>query len=169
LGRRAPEARCGDRFTVPRKAVTREYPVYCPDVLGSAWGCKAHLLAPSRLLDPVLRLLGYTTEVQTAVAQRGGEGEAHVASAARVRDTRAQDGAVRFALHYDAGYAAYTTVMPIARPAQVTVDGTVLPEAADSSAEGWQHSPELRCLTLRLAFGREPRRVRVQPAGDPWR
>ncbi len=129
--------------------------------------CVGCMLSPSGILSNTLRILGLPVGVSTEVV-RDHDKPMCINSGGSISGARIQKGILQFALRYDPGYTASTTLMPIAEPTRVEVDGVELPARADPIAapEGWSYQRELGCVTLKLAFGTSPRQVRVVKA-DP--
>lgn len=122
-------------------------------------GC---MLAPGRILGNVLDLMGVPTGVRTEIVRTGGKRIA-INSAGPVADARMANSALEFKLSYDPGQTAYTTVMPVAEPVQVEVDGVELPMRPDpiDLPQGWSYRKDLGCVTLKLAYDKAPRTVRI--------
>jgi len=74
-----------------------------------------------------------------------------------------KDHVLQCELRYDSGHTAHSVIMPIAEPAQVEVDGAELAKHADlgAIAEGWAYDENLGCVTVKLSFGADARRLRV--------
>jgi hypothetical protein len=122
-------------------------------------GC---MLAPGRILGNVLDLMGAHTGVTTEIVRSEGKRIA-IDSAGAVADARLSNSVLEFKLTYDPGHTAYTTVMPVAEPVQVEVDGVELPMRPDpiDLPQGWSYRKDLGCVTLKLAYDKGPRTVRI--------
>jgi hypothetical protein len=124
--------------------------------------CVGCMLTPAGIVDNVLALLAVPNGVQTAIVRLGGPPVA-INSAALIGEPRLAAAALQFTLRYDAGFSAYSAVMPLAEPERVEVDGAELARQRSlvNAAEGWSYEPQVGCVTLKLAFGAEPRTVRL--------
>jgi hypothetical protein len=127
--------------------------------------CVGCMLAPGRIMTNALDLLGAPVGVDTEVVRDGGK-RISINSAPRVSDAKLDRGVLSFGLRYDAGHTAYTTVMAIAEPTQIEVDGVELakrPGAIDTP-EGWSYRADIGCVTLKLQYGQAVRTVRITRA-----
>lgn len=127
--------------------------------------CVGCMLSPGGILNNVLDLLGAPHGVQTQIV---GDKDKRLVinSAPLISAAKLQDGILQFSLAYDAGCTAYTTVLPLAEPVQVEVDGTELTQRPTLTdlPEAWAYDPALGCLTLKLRYGQGPREVRITKA-----
>jgi len=101
---------------------------------------------------------GYRTEVL-----RTGEERICITAAPLIGKAELKDHVLQCELRYDSGHTAHSVIMPIAEPAQVEVDGAELAKHADlgAIAEGWAYDENLGCVTVKLSFGADARRLRV--------
>jgi hypothetical protein len=123
--------------------------------------CVGCMLAPGGILDNVLELMGAPAGMRTEVVHDGGK-PICINAAPIIADAALTGGTLSFGLRYDHDNAAYAAVMPLAEPAGVEVDGTALPRLDGPTAnEGWSYREGVGCLTLKLQFGQDVRKVRI--------
>lgn len=128
--------------------------------------CTVCMLSPGGILSTVFSLTGVPDGYRTEVV-RAGESRVCITAAPLISEVGFKDNILQFSLRYDAGQTAYAAIMPIAEPVQVEVGSAELVKRAELSedAEGWSYDPALKCLTLKLRFAADARRVRVIGAG----
>ncbi len=124
--------------------------------------CVGCMLSPGGILNNVMELVGAPGGMRTETVLDAGK-PICITAAPVVSDAKLDEGALRFALRYDAGQTAFTAVMPIAEPTAVEVEGAKLARAVGAilGAEGWSYREGLGCLTIKLKFGDAARQVRI--------
>lgn len=119
--------------------------------------CTGCMLAPGGILRNVFRLMGTPSSagvdgVRTTTGWIAVNGPGAVTGAALDKDTLSAD------LSYFAGESAGAAVLPVTKPATVSVDGKALEFVAlGQPAEGqWTYDKGLACVTLKTKFGARP-------------
>ncbi len=126
--------------------------------------CTVCMLAPGRIMTNSLDLLGVPTGTRTEVVLCEGK-PVSITAAQLVSDARVSGDRLELSLRYDAGYTSYTVIMPMAEPRVVLVDGQPLARCAEpvEEDEGWSYDEGPGCVTLKLRYGAEARRVSLSP------
>jgi len=140
--------------------------------------CTVCMLAPGRIMLNALALMGRPRGVCTRVIRNAEEGRICINSGPLVRRSMLRDGILDLDLACDPGHTAYTTVMPVAEPTQIEVDGAELTKRGSpiDVVEGWSYSDKIGCVTLKLKYGSGSRRVRIikaqtmepEPPASAW-
>lgn len=124
--------------------------------------CTGCMLAPGGILRNVFRLMG-TLSAAGVDGVRTASGWIAVNGPGMVTDAAITNGTLTANLSYFPGESASAAVMPVSKPASVSVDGQTLQylEKGQPGEGQWTYDKNLGCVTLKLKFGAKPSRLIV--------